>query len=45
MPEGHDSVGAEAGYTQVGYKGGFCRSLAYLVQFSRSKFNQGQYFA
>jgi len=23
----------------------FYRSLAYLVQFSRSKFNQGQYFA
>jgi len=31
--------------SSVGYKGGFCRSLAYLVQFSRSKFNQGQYFA
>jgi len=30
---------------QVDIKGQFCATLVYLVQFSRSKFNQGQHFA
>jgi len=31
--------------TEVGYNWVFWHSLAYLVQFSRPKFNQGQHFA
>jgi len=31
--------------TRVDIKGQFDATLAYLVQFSRSKFNQGQYVA